>query len=144
MKVRSLIIATMTLALGGFVRANVPVVETHVECSAACPGDASHGWDAYESDNICGIHNLKRVTKPAIVNYEDLLAATPQIQEIDRKGIDPESAEGRALRKGARTLITKTCEAVRLVEGYCSVWKVIAHKDGRLIPNITGSVIERL
>jgi len=140
MKVRSLIIVAMSLALGGFVRANVVVTPV----SAAEDLGENNGWEARESDNICGIHNLKRVTRPAVVNYDELLAATPQVQEIDRKGIDPESAEGRALLKGAHTLITKTCEVVRIVEGYCSVWKVISHKDGRVIPNITGSVLERL
>ena len=149
MKVRNLIIVTMSLALGGFVNASPlpPDSNQIVVCddfAADSAADSTHGWVADERDNIAGIHTLKRVTKPALVNYDELLAVTPQIQEIERKGVDPESAEGRALRRGARTLITKTCEIVRRAEGHCSIWKAIAHKDGRDIPNLTSAVLERL
>lgn len=140
MKTRSLICLTMSLALGGFVRAHpAPIVDSTEEVEQV----AGHGWIAEESDNIAGIRDLKKVTKPAVVNYETLLSATPQMKELDRRGIDPDSPEGKALRNGARTLITKTCQIVRRAKGHCSVWKVIAHKDGRSIPNVTYDVIDR-
>ena len=102
----------------------------------------AHPWTAEVEDNICGIANLKRVSKPAAVDYEQLLGETPQIRELERKDIDPDSVQGRALRKAARTLITKSCEKARKAEGYCSVWKAISHEDGRTIPDITEDVLE--
>ena len=35
-------------------------------------------------------------------------------------------------------------EAVRVAQGYCSVWKSISHKDGRTIPDITDLVKAQL
>jgi hypothetical protein len=139
---RKLSISVMLcLALGGFVRANEapnePVLIVTSEAGIA------GGWIASERDNICGISTLKRVTNPAQVDFDTLLAATPQVKEMERKRIDPGSAEGRALRRSARTLITKASELVRKARGHCSVWKVIAHKDGRGIPNVTGHVLDR-
>jgi hypothetical protein len=104
---------------------------------------AGHGWKAEESDNICGISDLKKVSRPAKVDYEKVLAATPQMKKIEDEGIDPKSPEGKALRKAARTLVTKSSEAVRKAESHCSVWKAISHKDGRTIPDVTEKVIER-
>jgi hypothetical protein len=104
---------------------------------------ATSEWVANEDDNICGISDLKKVTNPAEVSYDRLLDATPQIQEMKRKGIDSDSAEGKALRKGAKTLITKTCELVRAAKGHCSVWRAISNKDKRAIPDITDEVIEK-
>jgi len=141
MKLRSLFFAIVSLALGGFVRAHPAPGET--SAPAAVPTAFLHGWTAAEEDNICGIADLRKVACPAAVDYDELLRATPQMREIDRKGIDPESAEGKALRKGARTLITKTCEVVRDAKGYCSVWKAISHQDGRTIPDVTEDVLDR-
>ena len=141
MKTATISIAVMlSLALGGLVQANPAPPASSPELA---PLPAVHGWIARESDNICGIASLKRVTNPAVVNYGVLLDATPQVREMKRKRIDPDSAEGRALRKGARTLITKACQLVRKARSHCSVWKVIRHKDGRSIPDVTTAVLER-
>ena len=134
----SLIIVTLSLVLGGFVNAHpAPPAEPTSEVAP------THNWIAKESDNICGISALRKVTNPAKVDYDHLYEATPQIKEMKRKDIDPDSAEGKALRKGARTLITKSSELVRKAKGHCSVWKVIRHKDGRKIPDVTQDVLER-
>ncbi len=133
-----LIVATLFTMPGGFAH---PASTECASTSAVLFEDG--GWVAKEDDNICGISDLKKVTNPAKVDYGELLESTPQIREMKRKGIDPESTEGKALRKGARTLITKTSELVRVAKGHCSVWKVISHKDGRKIPDVTEDVIDR-
>jgi len=135
----SLIIVTLSLALGGLVDAHpVPTPATSSEFSPTF-----HEWIAKDSDNICGISALKRVTNPSLVDYEQLFESTPQIKEMKRRDIDPDSTEGKALRKGAQTLITKSSELVRVAKGHCSVWKAIANKDGRTIPDVTQDVLER-
>lgn len=134
----SLIIVTLSLVLGGFVNAHP--APAALSTSEAAP---VHGWVAKESDNICGITALKKVTNPAKVDYDQLYESTPQIKEMKRRDIDPDSAEGKALRKGARTLITKSSELVRKAKGHCGVWKIIAHKDGRKITDVTQAVLER-
>jgi len=101
-------------------------------------------WIADEEDNICGIKDLKKVSNPAKVDYDDLWAATPQIKKMKEKKIDPESAEGKALRSQAKTLITKTCELVRAAKGHCGVWKAIRNEDGRKVPDVTSDVKEKL
>lgn len=136
----SLIIMTLSLVLGGFVNAS-PEPQDPVKTAQVVP--AFHGWIAQESDNICGISDLKKVTNPAKVDYDHLLEETPQIKEMKRRDIDPESTEGKALRKGAQTLITKSSEVVRKEKGHCSVWKAIANKDHREIPDVTQDVLER-
>lgn len=139
MKIRSsLIIVTLSLALGG-------LVDAHPVPTPATPSGPStfHEWIAKDSDNICGISALKRVTNPSLVDYDQLFASTPQIKEMKRRDIDPDSTEGKALRKGAQTLITKSSELVRVAKGHCSVWKVISHQDGRKIPDVTQDVLER-
>lgn len=141
------IVVAMALVLGGVGRAEIsstsgPALEVG-RSPLATVGSAVPGWIAREADNICGISSLKRVTNPARVSYEVLLDATPQVREMKRKGVDPDSAEGQALRKDARTLITKASELVRKANGYCSVWKAIHHTDGRAIPDITALVLQR-
>jgi len=101
-------------------------------------------WVADEDDNICGIKDLKKVSNPAKVDYDDLWDATPQIKKMKEKKIDPESTEGKALRSQAKTLITKTCELVRAAKGHCGIWKTIKNEDGRKIPDVTEDVKEKL
>ena len=138
MRVRTHMIAMSFLLLGGLGYTGQAPLEASLAAEAAA-GE----WIADEEDNICGISDLKKVTNPAKVSYDRLLDATPQMQELKRKGIDSDSAEGKALRKGAKTLITKTCELVRAARGHCSVWRSIGNKDGRSIPDITDEVIEK-
>ena len=101
-------------------------------------------WVADEDDNICGIKDLKKVSNPAKVDYDDLWDATPQIKKMKEKKIDPESTEGKALRNQAKTLITKTCELVRSAKGHCGIWKTIKNADGRTVPNVTDDVKDKL
>ena len=101
-------------------------------------------WVANEEDNICGIKDLKKVSNPAKVDYDELWDATPQIKKMKEKKIDPESAEGKALRSQAKTLITKSCELVRAAKGHCGIWKAIKNEDGRKIPDVTDDVLDKL
>ena len=101
-------------------------------------------WIADEEDNICGIKDLKKVSNPAKVVYDDLWDATPQIKKMKEKKIDPESAEGKALRSQAKTLITKSAELVRAAKGHCGIWKTIKNEDGRKIPDVTDDVMDKL
>jgi hypothetical protein len=107
-------------------------------------GQASSKWVADEDDNICGIKDLKKVSNPAKVAYDDLWEATPQIKKMKEKKIDPESTEGKALRSQAKTLITKSAELVRAAKGHCGVWKAIKNEDGRTIPDLTDDVKDKL
>jgi hypothetical protein len=100
-------------------------------------------WIADEDDNICGIKDLKKVSNPAKVDYDDLWDAAPPIKKMKEKKIDPESTEGKALRNQARTLITKTCELVRAAKGHCGVWKAIKNEDGRIVMDVTDDVKSR-
>jgi hypothetical protein len=144
MKLSNLFIATAALAFGGTVHAQSPSTSQLLAIDAVRSIDIEgHGWIAEKEDNICGIKDLKKVTKPALVDYEELLEATPQMKELKRDDIDPESTKGKALRKAARTLISKTAEVVRKHNGHCGVWKTIAHKDERDIADVTEDIVER-
>ena len=123
----------LCLFVGGFARAQ----------PASAPPASGVRWIADEEDNICGIRDLRKVSNPAQVDYDDLWDATPQIQTMKQKRIDPESTEGKALRNQARTLITKTCELVRQARGHCGIWKVIRNEDGRIVPDVTDQVKAR-
>jgi hypothetical protein len=141
MKARvGLVFAALSLSLGGFGRANTTVAEAlPVEPAVWDPAGASD-WICKEEDNVCGISDTAKTSNPAKVDYPTLLDATPQIKEMKRDKIDPNSAEGKSLRKRAATLITKTCEVVRQSKGHCGVWKAIKHKDGRIIADLTDDV----
>ena len=125
----------LILFLGGF---------GHVQATAAPSEWLGRGgkWIADESDNICGIRSLKKVSNPAKVDYDDLWKATPEIRKMKREGIDPSSPEGKALRNQAKTRITKVCEEIR-AKKYCSVWKTIKHEDRRKVPDLTEEVKAR-
>ena len=125
-----------SLAVGGFAQA---------QPSSAVPSPEvlEAKWIANEEDNICGIKDLKKVSNPAKVDYENLWDSTPQVKKMKEKKIDPESTEGKALRSQAKTLITKTSELVRSAKGHCGVWKVIKNSDGRIVPDVTADVKSR-
>ena len=112
--------------------------------SAVLTSSAESKWVANEEDNICGIKDLKKVSNPAKVDYDGLWEATPQIKKMKEKKIDPESAEGKALRSQAKTLITKTCESVRAAKGHCGIWKTIKNEDKRSVPDVTKDVKDKL
>lgn len=141
MKQRTLA-AVLVLALAGSAHAGAPRATTDDRGTLGPIALPAHPWTADEEDFICGIENLEHVSHPAVVDYEELYEATPQIREMEEEGIDPDSVEGRALRKAARKLIIKSCQKVREAESHCSVWKAISHEDGRDIPDITEDVLE--
>ena len=98
------------------------------------------GWVVDRADNICGLDDPKMLSKPAKVDYEALLKATPQYKKIKDNKINPNSPEGIQLRQEAVSKVRDASEKVRQQESYCSVWKAIKHSDGRAIAEITDLV----
>lgn len=98
------------------------------------------GWVVKSGDNLCGLSDPKKLSNPAKVRYDDLKAATPEIQKMKDKNIDPDSPEGIQLKQAAVDRIRNASDTVRGEQGHCSVWKKIRHKDGRTIPDITDLV----
>jgi hypothetical protein len=105
---------------------------------------ADSDWKANESDNIAGLTDLKKLSNPAVVDYDALLAATAEMKQIERERIDPDSTKGRSLRQQAADRVTKAADAIRKEKRHCSVWKQISHKDGRKVPDITQAVKDKL
>ena len=111
----------------------------------ATPGyEVGTGWIVDRADNICGLDDPKMLSKPAKVDYDALLKATPEMKKIKDDKIDPNSPQGIQLRQAAATRVQKAAEKVRTTDGYCSVWKTIRHQDGRVIPDITDAVKAQL
>ena len=106
--------------------------------------EACTGWIVDKSDNICGLDDPKMLSKPAKVDYDALLKATPEMKKIKDDKIDPNSPQGIQLRQAAATRVQTAAEKVRVADGYCSVWKTIRHQDGRAIPDITDAVKAQL
>jgi hypothetical protein len=106
--------------------------------AAALPG---RDWLLRTADNICGLRDANQLTRPAQIDFDACLAATPEMKRIASQGIDPKSAEGIQLRNAAVTRVTNAAESVRAADGYCSVWKEIRHKDGRAIDDLSNRVI---
>ena len=119
----------------------------------AAPADAdpapltvaqSPGWSANSSDHLAGISDLKKVSNPAVVDYDQLYEATEEIKKMRKEKIDPDSAKGRSLRQQAAERVTKAANAIRKEKRHCSVWKAISHKDGRKVDDITAEVEAKL
>jgi hypothetical protein len=102
------------------------------------------GWIVDRADNICGLDDAKMLSKPAKVDYDALLKATPQYKKIRDNKIDPNSPEGIQLRQEAANKVRDACDKIRQQEGYCSVWKTIKHSDGRAVADITDLVKAQL
>ena len=98
------------------------------------------GWVVDRADNICGLEDAKTLSKPAKVDYDALLKATPQYKKIKDNKIDPNSPEGIQLRQEAANKVRDACDKIRQQNGYCSVWKTIKHSDGRAVADITDLV----
>jgi hypothetical protein len=107
-------------------------------------GEIAAGWVVDRADNICGLDDAKMLSKPAKVDYDALLKATPEIKKIKDDKIDPNSPQGIQLRQAASTRVQTAAEKVRASEGYCSVWKTIRHSDGRAVADITEAVKAQL
>lgn len=97
-------------------------------------------WIVDRSDNICGLDDPRMLSRPAKVDYEALLGATPEMKKLRDDKVDPNSSEGIQLRQKAVDRLRNAADKVRLSEGYCSVWKQIRHQDGRVIPDVTDLV----
>jgi len=110
----------------------------------ASGAEPSTGWIVDRSDNVCGLDDPKMLSKPAKIDYDALLKATPEIKKIKDDKIDPNSPEGIQLRQAAASRVQKAAEKVRSTNGYCSIWKTIRHQDGRAIPDVTDAVKAQL
>ena len=93
-----------------------------------------------KSESICGIDEPRAITKPAKVDYEALLAATPEVRRMKKRKIDRDSAEGIRLLSAARRKVLSACEKVRSSEGYDGVWKKIKRRDHKAVADITKKV----
>jgi hypothetical protein len=102
------------------------------------------GWVVDRADNICGLDDPKTLSKPAKVDYDALLKATPQYKKIRDNKIDPNSPEGIQLRQEGANKVRDACDKIRQQDGYCSVWKTIRHSDGRAVADITDLVKAQL
>jgi hypothetical protein len=102
---------------------------------------ATAGWQVDKGDNICGLDDARQLSNPVMVDYDRLLAATPEMKRLKDEKIDPNSSEGIQLRQKAVDRIREKCEALRVQKGYCSVWKAIRHTDNRTVTDVTDSVI---
>ena len=102
--------------------------------------EAGTGWIVDRADNICGLSDPKMLSRPAKLDYDALLRATPEMKKIKDDKIDPSSPQGIQLRQAATTRVEAAAEKVRAADGYCSVWKQIRHQDGRAISDITDKV----
>ncbi len=138
---------SMALAAAFLVATAVAPLRAHASVAtslATYVSELTQTWICDRSDNICGLDDARMLSKPCKVDYEALLKATPEMKKIVNDKIDPNSSEGINLRQKAVDRIRDKAEAVRVAQGYCSVWKAISHKDGRTIPDITDLVKAQL
>jgi hypothetical protein len=119
-------------------------VRPQVSATLAFDAPPAAGWIVDRADNICGLDDAKMLSKPAKVDYDALLKATPQYKKIKDNKIDPNSPEGIQLRQEAANKVRDASDKIRQQEGYCSVWKTIKHSDGRAVPDITDLVKAQL
>jgi hypothetical protein len=138
---RSALISLVYAAVACFALSFAPAAAQSSSASPAqdCVATLKE-WIAKAADNICGLKDLNQLSNPAQVDFQALLAATPEMKELKDKHIDSSSPEGIRLTNAAADRVTKACEAVRASQGYCSVWKEIKHRDGRSVPDITDKV----
>lgn len=101
---------------------------------------AGRDWIARKEDNICGLREPSQVSNPAQVDYAACLKATPEMKEMKRDDVDPNTPKGIQLKTAAVNRVRKACETVRAQNGHCSVWKKIRHKDGRAVASLTDLV----
>jgi hypothetical protein len=121
-----------------FLLASVLSVASAQEAALGSP------WQADASDNICGVTSLRQVTNPAKLDYRAVLAATPEMKDLKRRGIAEGSAEGQILRQRAVDHVRRLGSQVMRKNGHCSLWKDISHRDGRRIRDLSTDVIAAL
>jgi hypothetical protein len=130
-------IAVLVVLSGTSVSASGIVPEPTVSRGA---GEVAAGWIVDRADNICGLDDAKMLSKPAKIDYDAVLKATPEMKKIKDDKIEPNSPQGIQLRQAAVTRVQVAAEKVRATDGHCSVWKTIKHSDGRAVADITESV----
>ena len=106
--------------------------------------EADSGWIANKCDSICGLDDPRLLSHPARIVYRQVLDSTPEMKKLREQSIDPASPTGIQLRAEAVDRVRKASESARVQFGHCSVWKQIAHKDGRDVPDLTVQVIALL
>ena len=121
----------------------VIVIACSLSMSSATAQEAagSAPWRAEAQDNICGVSNPRQVTNPAVVDYAKVLKATPEMQDLVARGIDPQSAEGQILRQRAVDHVGRVSSKVMRRNGHCSIWKTIKHRSGRNAPELTHELV---
>lgn len=135
-----LILATAaSLVLGSPTPSAGEAVETRTSASPAV-----FSWTARDTDHVCGISVLSQISNPGVVDLRRLLDATDEIKQMKRDGIDPNSAQGQALRNAAKRKVRTAADATKDQLGHCSIWKAISHADGREVPDLTQEVLRRL
>ena len=141
MKIQILTTALSAAAILGSLalpaRASVTSPTTAI-CSASEAATVS--WICDRTDSICGLDDVKMLSKPAKVDYDALYKSTAEYKKIRDEKIDPNSSEGIQLRQRAVDRIREKTDSIRTQNGYCSVWKAIRHQDGRVVPDITDQV----
>lgn len=136
-----MILLAASIQLGGPV---APVQATAAPDAPTMEVTILAGWIVDRSNHICGISDPKKMSKPATVDFDTVLASTKEMKELKKKGIDPDSIEGRALRNRAMKHLTKACQQARQANGHCGIWKSVRHSDGRSVSDLTYDVISRL
>jgi len=104
----------------------------------------SRDWIAKSTDSVVGLKEASQVSNPAVVDWQALLEATPEVRKLRSQKIAEDSPEGIQLLTEAANRATTACESLRASQGYCSVWKSIRHKDGRAVADITDLVKAQL
>ncbi len=105
---------------------------------------ANRDWIAKSTDNVCGLKEASQVSNPAVVDWQSLLEATPEVRKLRSEKIAEDSPEGIQLLTEASNRVTQACESLRTSQGHCSVWKSIRHKDGRAVTDLTDLVKAQL
>lgn len=111
--------------------------ETRTDAAAMIAG---RDWILKAENNICGLRDANQLSSPAVVDFQALMDATPEMKKVRDQKIDPNSPDGITLRTAAASRVTSACDVVRVANSHCSIWKEIKHKDGRAIPDVTDKV----
>jgi hypothetical protein len=97
-----------------------------------------------KADSICGLESASQLTNPALVDYDKLLAITPEIRKMKKEKIKEDSAKGIQLRTAAEKRVSKACKTYMKDKSHCSIWKKIKRKDGKKIPDITNAIKRKI
>lgn len=141
-RIRSAVLLSVVALASGMSAASAGATNASLALPVAVAEAAQ--WIVDRADSICGLDDPKMLSKPAKVDYETLLRATPEMKKIRDEKIDAASSEGIQLRQSAVDRVLKACERVRQAQGHCSVWKAIRHQDGRAVADITDLVKAQL